>query len=224
MISTVYGVTEHRWAESWLRCRAHFQLNCHQDHGILPLISKNGVILKKQMSSECFAKHLRSAYDRFVPVAADTRRLRLTSHSAKATALSWCAKHGLPVSTRRMLGSHKEIGDKIVLVYSRDALSEPLRRLDEVITQIRIGKFHPDVGRSGMVASSPMYSSEESEPDWSDTCEVDEEKKWTSRKRLLTSRSQILKRMFQSLRLLPPRNRIKLMLSLRRRHRRIRTS
>ena len=46
-----------------------------------------------------------------------------------------------------------------------------------MITQIRIGKFHPDVGRSGMVASSPMSSSEESEPDWSDTCEVDEEKK-----------------------------------------------
>ena len=45
---------------------------------------------------------------------------------------------GLPVSTRRILGSHKKIGDKIVLVYSRDALSEPLRRLDEVITQIRI--------------------------------------------------------------------------------------
>ena len=113
------------------------------------------------MSSECFAEHLRSAYDRFVPVAADTRRSRLTSNSAKATALSWCAKYGLPV---------KKIGDKIVLVCSRDALSEPLPQLDEVITQIRINKFHPDVGRSGMVASSPMSSLEESEPDWYDTC------------------------------------------------------
>ena len=170
VVATVHGVTEHRWAESWLRSRAHVQLDCHQDHGILSLVTEDGAILKKQMSSECFAEHLRSAYDRFVPVAADTRRSRLTSNSAKATALSWCAKYGLPVSTRRMLGSHKKNGDKIVLVCSRDALSEPLRQLDVVITQIRINKFHPDVGWSGMVASSPMSCLEESEPDWYDTC------------------------------------------------------
>ena len=37
----------------------------------------------------------------------------------------------------------------MALIYSRDAASAPLRRLDAVISAIRSGRFFPDMTRSG---------------------------------------------------------------------------
>ena len=71
----------------------------------------------------------------------------LGTHSAKTTTLSWAAKYGTPLETRQLLGYHTTGGS--VLVYSRDALSEPLRALSSVISDIRLGRFFPDNTRSG---------------------------------------------------------------------------
>ena len=39
-----------------------------------------------------------------------------------------------------------------MLVYSRDAMSQPLRLLIEVVDKVAIGEFDPDLTRSGMFA------------------------------------------------------------------------
>eukprot|EP00972_Heterocapsa_arctica_P075691 11164176-Heterocapsa_arctica.AAC.1 len=46
-----------------------------------------------------------------------------TSHSCKATALSWAAKAGLRPGSRRLLGGHAKPKDLSMLEYSRDALA-----------------------------------------------------------------------------------------------------
>ena len=74
-----------------------------------------------------------------------------TSHSLKATSLSWAAKAGLPMSVRRALGGHIKKDEVTPRAYSRDELAAPLRRLAAVYADIRCGVFVPDSTRSGMI-------------------------------------------------------------------------
>ena len=74
-----------------------------------------------------------------------------TSHSLKATALSWAAKAGMPMSSRRPLGGHCKADEAAPRAYSRDELAAPLRKLAAVYADIRCGVFEPDHTRSGMI-------------------------------------------------------------------------
>ena len=75
---------------------------------------------------------------------------RFTGHSAKATVLSWLAKYGVDEDSRTVLGHH--VGkNKMVATYSRDLQSGPLRKMMEVIVQIREGRFQPDLRRACLV-------------------------------------------------------------------------
>ena len=72
-----------------------------------------------------------------------------TSHSLNVTLLSWCAKVGVPLKARRILGYHAKAGDRTTLVYSRDVLAWPLRHLGKTIALVARGFFDPDATRSG---------------------------------------------------------------------------
>ena len=72
-----------------------------------------------------------------------------TSHSLKATMLSWGAKIGAPFKARRMLGYHAESTEKPTIVYLRDAMGWPLRHLGKSVQLIADGFFDPDETRSG---------------------------------------------------------------------------
>lgn len=80
----------------------------------------------------------------------------LTSHSCKATGLSWCSKAGISDYDRSVLARHSSSTQASVAVYSRDLLSSSLRKFDLVINQIRTQTFHPDANRSGMVTPRPV--------------------------------------------------------------------
>lgn len=73
----------------------------------------------------------------------------LGTHSLKVTLLSWAAKFGMAIELRRALGYHSAGKDLSVLTYSRDAMSEPLRALQEVIDAVAANQFNPDARRSG---------------------------------------------------------------------------
>jgi len=73
--------------------------------------------------------------------------LGVSSHSAKATLLSWLAKAGLKLEDRRLLGGHAKPGQLVPLEYSRDALSGPLWRLKRVTSAVSAGIFRPDSAR-----------------------------------------------------------------------------
>ena len=73
---------------------------------------------------------------------------RLGTHSCKTTTLSWLSKFGESLEIRSQLGYHQTQGS--ALIYSRDAMAGPIRRLQFVLEQIRGGrKFLPDQSRSG---------------------------------------------------------------------------
>ena len=82
----------------------------------------------------------------------DDAAIRIAAHSCKSTLLSMCSKFGLEHSVRRTLGYHSCSRDKSLLIYSRESMSLPLRRLKEVIMAVRTGKFFPDKTRSGYFA------------------------------------------------------------------------
>ena len=80
------------------------------------------------------------------------------THSCKTTVLSWLAKAGI-----RILGMHTSPGEQTPLVYSRDALSGPLREMQSVIDEVASGLFRPDETRSGYRADDsgiPVESGE----------------------------------------------------------------
>ena len=94
------------------------------------------------------------------------------THSCKATLLSWCAKYGLPVADRRLLGYHTKPKDISVLEYSRDAQAGPLRKLVDVLSAIKEGQFQPDATRSGRWVDQPprLRESRRQAPWRAETC------------------------------------------------------
>ena len=78
-----------------------------------------------------------------------------TSHSMKATFLSWAGKTGLKQSIKQALGGHSKPGDRMVDLYSRDRQAEPLRQLGHVLLWVSSNAFLPDETRSGRWTRHP---------------------------------------------------------------------
>ena len=74
--------------------------------------------------------------------------MRFSSHSCKATVLSWSSKFGLDEYTRSVLGRHVSATVSSSALYARDLCIEPVRKLQELIKQIATGVFRPDAPRS----------------------------------------------------------------------------
>eukprot|EP00971_Amphidinium_carterae_P010258 202631-Amphidinium_carterae.1 len=74
------------------------------------------------------------------------------THSAKATLPSWCAKRGLDMADRRLLGQHRKSKNVSVLTYNRDHLARPLHALGRMLDEIKAGSFDLDASRSGYLA------------------------------------------------------------------------
>ena len=89
-----------------------------------------------------------------------TGERRISSHSAKATILSYLAKYGAELSVREILGAHVSHLQSVIR-YSRDALAEPLRVMARMLADIRNGVFMPDTTRSGYFAMNMNPSAEE---------------------------------------------------------------
>ena len=75
---------------------------------------------------------------------------KLGPQSGKAIALSWCAKFGIGIETRRSLGYRPKDNNQSVVSYLCDTLAAPLRRLSNVEPVVSDGTFDPDATRSGM--------------------------------------------------------------------------
>jgi hypothetical protein len=81
---------------------------------------------------------------------------RVTSHSFKATLLSWSAKAGLSKEHRCILGYHTIDSNQSMLHYSRDEQAAPLRELKKLLRFIKLGQFKPDNTRSGYYTTSQV--------------------------------------------------------------------
>lgn len=118
-----------------------------------PLDIQDGVISwsKRPLMSTEVSKWLLS-----VP---ETSQRNISSHSCKATCLSWLSKLGVSKDYRDILGRHVSTLHGAGPLYARDLLSAPLRKLDETIDLIRRSVFLPDHTRSGMLARTSRLRS-----------------------------------------------------------------
>ena len=79
---------------------------------------------------------------------------RVSSHSLKATMLSWCSKAGLPVYDKAILGRHSSSYNEAQAVYSRDLAIGSVMKLQDIIWQIHSNVFMPDNTRRGYFAET----------------------------------------------------------------------
>ena len=74
---------------------------------------------------------------------------KISGHSAKSTPLSWVAKNFTDMDVQTILGHHVLVGRRSALTYARDTQAAPVRKMEEVLADIRRGIFLPDATRSG---------------------------------------------------------------------------
>ena len=80
---------------------------------------------------------------------------RLSTHSCKATCISWCAKHDVSPEHREILARHSKVSQGPTALYSRDLITAALRSLVAVLAAIKAQSFFPDRSRSGMITPVP---------------------------------------------------------------------
>ena len=148
VIATVHGVTATTWAVSWRTARQAAGLNADEQKTLLPAMSANGGWLAAPWTTVEFAAAFRGVLLRAGHDATELENVG--ARSLKTTCLTWASKHGVPKDIRCTLGYHVASDDHTVETYSRDGMSHPLRCLDKVIADIRIGHFLPDTTRSGV--------------------------------------------------------------------------
>ncbi|CAL1141652.1 unnamed protein product [Cladocopium goreaui] len=141
----VAGVVDDGWITIWARVRSELGISFEAGHPTMPAPLEDGGISMRPLSSEEM-KQWTSILLHSVQIETDGRRL--TSHSCKCTLLSWCSKRGLPWEDRLVLGGHTS-AVRSALVYARDSLGRPLRMLEKLLLEVRLGRFLPDATRSG---------------------------------------------------------------------------
>ena len=152
VVAPVDGLSDQKedlsWANWWIGARMAEGLSAFDDEVLMPTPSAGGGWLRAVPMS---APQLTSVLQKLLVEAGmqPSEAAKYTSHSLKSTTLSWCAKAGMTMQSRRLLGGHVKPGEKSVLEYSRDALAGPLRELAGIMAKIRSGEFDPDETRSG---------------------------------------------------------------------------
>ena len=153
IVAPAVGIAGKCWAEDYLELRGTAGLTCPGDNPsfMLPAPSKAGSDgwTSRYLTSQEANSFLRVLFP-------DAGGRRLTTHSMKATALSWAAKCGVSGEDRAILARHQSSIQGSTVLYSRDIVSAALRKFQKVIALIRDEAFVPDANRSGMVTPRPV--------------------------------------------------------------------
>ena len=152
LIAPTVGVQFYSWGQSWLEARDALGMSFGK--GVPPLPApdaRDGWTNRRLTAGEA------TAWLRAILLAggADPDHVaRVSSHSCKATILSWAAKKGLPISVRRLMGHHLPPGDVSAINYSRDAMSAPMQAVVDMLAEVRCGEFRPDDPRSRRIVTA----------------------------------------------------------------------
>lgn len=148
LTAPAFGVNEDCWPQAWLEARHDIGVMLPPFHTVMPCPDSDGFPSKRPLSATEASQWLRKVLTGNKSV--DESR-KISVHSCKSTCLSYCAKYGIDAMVRMQLGYHSggSGGLRMVHTYSRDAASEPLSKLEQVLGDIRDGRFMPDCTRSG---------------------------------------------------------------------------
>ena len=139
------GIADEPWLQVWLDVRNQLGIDFNGGMPTMPAPNSEGVPTRRPLSTDEMKRWLH------LMLAAKGIGLigrRLTSHSCKCTILSWLAKRGDDWADRMALGGHVSFM-KSAIVYSRDAMARPIRVLESLLLDVRLGRFAPDETRSG---------------------------------------------------------------------------
>ena len=75
----------------------------------------------------------------------DRKLSSVSSHSGKATALSWCDLRGLSPPDRAVLGYHTVKGSKSIDAYSRHRQARPVQLFADMLRDVREGSWNPEI-------------------------------------------------------------------------------
>eukprot|EP00971_Amphidinium_carterae_P352470 6492611-Amphidinium_carterae.1 len=160
-----HGVTGVSWASCWLQLRDGLGLPQGDECPLLPVPLADGQWGSRPITTAEGTSWLRFFVKRSVE-APDLRGF--STHSCKATTLSWACKYGLSDATRAMLGYHRSSLSRMVDLYGRDHQAPALRELAGLLKSIRDKVFFPDRTRSGRFSVAIEEAAIESQ-DESDT-------------------------------------------------------
>ena len=153
IVAPCKGITGKDWVEPYMKLRTLAGLPLPSSDPLAMLPAPKGstghLWRKRHLTSEEGAGFLRNYLN-----APKTESRRVSTHSMKATAISWCAKAGLSEESRALLARHASAVKNPVALYSRDLLSAVLREFSEVLDKITMKTFEPDRSRSGMMTPS----------------------------------------------------------------------
>ena len=147
-VAPAIGVLHRNWAVDWLEVREAIDAPLEKGYAIMPAPGPDGIPTLRPLGTSEVGRWINMLLGR---ADLDMTGRRITSHSAKATMLSFLAKFGAEIGDREILGAHVS-HLKSVIRYSRDALGGPLRVLDGMLQMIREQHFFPDTTRSGYFA------------------------------------------------------------------------
>jgi hypothetical protein len=155
-IAPSIGVRNHSWAKSWLDARATMGMKIGKNIPLLPAPDSQGGWTSRPLTAgeaTCWLRDILTAG------GSDPAHVsRVSSHSMRATLLSWGAKRGLMIDIRRLLGHHLPPGDLSAINYSRDAMTAPLQAVVDMLAEIRSGTFLPDNPRSSRIVPRILSS------------------------------------------------------------------
>ena len=163
LVAPIWGLTNPCWALEWAKVAKEVGMDFNEtfEGPVLPAPDKCGEWCARSVTAAEATKWLTELLKQN-----NSDLDHVTSHSLKCTTLSWLAKAGTEPHYRLLLGHHSTQKGSLE-TYSRDVLSAPLRALDDVLRQIRMGALHPDLTRSGHVQepSQPDCAEEQREQD-----------------------------------------------------------
>ena len=147
LVAPAMGVAKEEWCTRWMELRDELGIN---NLSVFPLMpappapDSDGHPTVRQLSTEEASKWMNMLVNRSFSVS----DIHYTTHSCKATCLSFLAKAGCSFEDRLVLGYHSN-PLRMALTYSRDGSSRPLKVLEDCLAMVRNGTFRPDETRSG---------------------------------------------------------------------------
>ena len=146
VVAPAVGVTGLPWAKAWLELRTSRFPDRHELAPLLPVPLSDGGWGSRPITSTEGTAWIRSLAS---DILDHDKIKKFSTHSCKATTLSWVCKYGVDESVRALLGYHRAGRHRMLDCYGRDYQAPALRVLCEVLSKIRDCSFKPDETRSG---------------------------------------------------------------------------
>ena len=151
MVAQITGLCDNSWALAWVRAMQKSGLQCGIGKPLLPAPLAAGEWDTVPISAEAATNWIRKLLMDEPTVNEDEAKyiMMLGTHSCKTTILSWAAKKGTDLQTRKIMGYHSLGKQNAVFIYGRDNISPALREISEIVKMVATKKFLPDCTRSG---------------------------------------------------------------------------